>query len=210
MVRLQAQATDGGLAVSLDGERRVIPRPSPDGPRMAVTVWDDTVEALIAADEGWLSARLGVDCRLVFMDDDLRRPVDPDYAIGDDITSFADGFPLLLVSTASLDDLNGRLARPVTMARFRPNLVVTGCPPFSEDGWRRIRIGGAELALVKRCARCVLTTIDPHTGVRDPDGEPLATLAGYRRAERGVMFGQNLLVVRPGPVAVGDAVEVLS
>ncbi len=210
MVRLRAEVVGGDLLLTLDGAQKVVPCPPSTGPRMPVTVWDDTVSALLAPDDGWLSAWLGVDCRLVYMDDTLRRPVDPDYATGDDITSFADGFPVLLISQASLDDLNSRLTRPVTMAHFRPNLVASGCEAFAEDGWSRLRIGTAEFALVKRCARCIFTTVDPVTGVRDADGEPLATLAGYRRSDQGVMFGQNLLVTRPGVVTVGDSIMVLA
>ena len=208
MVRLRAAETAEGLALSLDGRRTVVPFPAQD--RATVTVWDDTVDAALADDGGWLAETLGRPCRLVYMDEPVRRPVDPDYALGDDITSFADGFPVLLIAQASLDDLNGRLTRPVTMDHFRPNLVVDGCAAFAEDGWQRIRIGEAELALVKRCARCVFTTVDPVTGQRSADGEPLKTLSTFRRADKGVMFGQNLLVVRPGRIAVGDAVTVLS
>jgi hypothetical protein len=144
------------------------------------------------------------------MDDDLRRPVDADYAQNDDITSFADGFPILLISEGSLADLNRRLERPVSMDHFRPNLIVSGCSAFAEDGWRRIRIGAVELSLVKRCSRCVLTTVDPSTGLRATDGEPLRTLSGYRKTDRGVTFGQNALVTRQGRMERGDPVMVLS
>ena len=150
-----------------------------------------------------------MDCRLAYMDDTLRRPVDPDYALDDDITSFADGFPVLLISEASLADLNGRLSQPVTMGHFRPNLVASGCAAFAEDGWQQIRIGTAEFALVKPCSRCIFTTVDPQTGARTTDGEPLTTLARYRRAEGGVMFGQNLLVTQPGHVSINDTITVL-
>ena len=209
MVHIIALPVDGGLSLSMDGEQRTVPIPTA-GPRLTVTVWRDTLLALPACDDGWLSARLGQDCQLVYMDDSLRRPVDPDYALEEDITSFADGFPLLLLSEGSLEDLNQRLARPVSMDHFRPNLIVSGCSAFAEDDWRRIRIGTAELTLVKRCARCVFTTIDPRTGQRSSDGEPLRTLSAYRRAEHGIIFGQNALVTRPGRLRQGDAVTVLS
>ena len=211
LVRIRAvQGDDNALRLSVDGDQVVIPQPPQDGSRVAVTVWNDTVEALLAVDGGWLSARLGRDCQLVYMDASIRRRVDPEYARESDIISFSDGFPVLLISEGSLADLNSRLTRPVTMDHFRPNLVVRDCPPFAEDGWKHVRIGEAEFTLVKRCARCVFTTIDPVTGVRDSDGEPLRTLADYRKAERGVMFGQNLLVTRTGRVAVGDTVMVVS
>ena len=209
MVRIAAAPIEGGLSLSFDGEPCTIATPT-SGPRQAVTVWDDTVEARVADDGGWLAARLGQDCRLVYMDEALRRPVDPRYATSDDITSFADGFPILLLSEESLADLNARLVHPVTMDHFRPNLVVSGCPAFAEDGWSRVRIGTAELRLVKRCARCVLTTVDPRTGRRSANGEPLRTLARYRKGDRGVLFGQNALVTRPGHVTRGDEVIVVS
>ena len=122
--------------------------------------------------------------------------------------SFADGFPLLLVSRASLDDLNGRLSSPVPMNRFRPNLVVQGCAAFAEDDWRRIRIGGTEFELAKPCSRCVMPSIDQRTAQKD--SEILRVLAGYRRGEdRQTYFGQNLLYSGVGKLRVGDSVEVL-
>ena len=121
---------------------------------------------------------------------------------------FADGFPLLLISQASLDDLNGRLAAPVPMLRFRPNLVVTGTAPYAEDRWRRIRIGGMTFRVVKPCSRCVITPLDPDTGERDLN--TLAALAEYLRRDNKVYFGQNLLYAAGGTVTVGDSVEVIA
>ena len=93
------------------------------------------------------------------------------------------------------------------MDRFRPNIVVSGCPPYAEDGWRRIRVGGIELALVKPCARCAITTTDQATAERGK--EPLRTLATYRSINGKVMFGQNVVHDRGGWLRVGDAIEVL-
>ena len=143
------------------------------------------------------------------MGEETQRIVDPEYADESDVVSFADGFPLLLISEASLDDLNGRLAHPVTMMHFRPNVVVSGCAAFDEDQWREVQIGEATFRLVKRCSRCILTTIDPQTGEKAKDGEPLRTLKTYRRDGTKVMFGQNLLVAEGGAVRVGDRVSVL-
>jgi uncharacterized protein YcbX len=179
---------------------------------IAVTVWRDRCEALpvsAAADE-WFSAYLGIACRLVHMSDAQVRPVDPDYGQPTDQVSFADGFPLLLISQASLDDLNRRLESPVSMQRFRPNLVVEGAEPYAEDGWRRLRVGEVEFQGVKNCSRCVFTTIDPDTGVKDPAKQPLRTLAGYRRREAGgVYFGQNLIPRGRGILRLGGRVEIL-
>jgi uncharacterized protein YcbX len=184
----------------------------PAAQSIAVTVWKDRCEAVPvgAAADAWFSDYLGVACRLVRMTDQLVRPVNPDYGAPADQVSFADGFPLLLISGASLDDLNRRLPTPVPMQRFRPNLVVDGERAYGEDSWRRIRVGEVEFAGVKNCSRCIFTTIDPHTGVKDAAGEPLRTLASYRRREGGgVYFGQNLIPRGLGTIRLGDRVRVL-
>ena len=185
--------------------------PAADSGTAAVTVWKDTVQARDAGEEAaaWLSAWLGEPARLVHMPDEVRRPVDPKYAVPGDIVSFADGFPWLLISEGSLADLNRRLERPIPMERFRPNLVVAGCDPFAEDTWKRIRIGEAVFRIVKPCARCVVTTIDHERGTADGP-EPLRTLATYRRVGDGVMFGQNLLADHAGRLRVGADVEILN
>lgn len=177
-----------------------------------VRVWRDEVEAIPAGAEAdaWFSAFLDTKCRLVQQTDDFHRRVDQDYGLAEDEVSFADGFPLLLISEASLADLNSRLPQAVSMRRFRPNLVVDGDAPYAEDNWHRIRIGEVEFAGVKNCSRCVFTTIDPDTGVKDPAREPLQTLASYRRKPQGgVFFGQNLIPRSGGTIHVGDSVEIL-
>ena len=116
-------------------------------------------------------------------------------------------YPLLLISECSLEDLNRRLAEPLPMNRFRPNLVVRGCAPYVEDGWRRIRIGKIVFHVVKPCSRCTTTTVDQATGERGR--EPLMTLATYRRVGNKVMFGQNLIHEGTGKLVVGDELAVL-
>lgn len=177
--------------------------------RVQVTVWGDSVSAAPTDPDAdaWLSAFLGLPCRLVGFPREQVRRVDPDFARPSDQVGFADGFPFLLISQASLDDLNGRLDRPVTIQRFRPNLVVEGCEPFAEDGWRRIRIGELDFRVAKPCSRCIIPTIDPATGV--PGKEPLRTLIGYRRRDSKVYFGQNLIHDGNGRLAAGMPVEVL-
>ncbi len=179
------------------------------GDRLAVVVWADTVQARAAGAEvdAWLSDFLSVSCRLVSFPDDVLRPVDPGYATPSDQVGFADGFPFLLISQASLDDLNARMEQPVPMLRFRPNLVVEGCEPYAEDSWRVIRIGELTFRVAKPCARCIIPTIDPATALRGK--EPLRTLMRYRRRGNHVFFGQNLIHDRSGRLALGMAVEVL-
>jgi hypothetical protein len=172
-------------------------------------VWGDSVRAEAAGPEAddWLSRSLGVPCRLVCFARDAVRSVDPAFSRATDQVGFADGFPFLLISQASLDDLNRRLAQPVAMLRFRPNLVVAGGEAFAEDGWRRIRIGGLAFRVAKPCSRCIIPTIDPLTGQRGV--EPLRTLNSYRKRGKQVYFGQNLVHESPGRLAVGMPVEVL-
>jgi uncharacterized protein YcbX len=191
-----------------DGERLQVAA-APRGESLQVQVWGDRVAALApdGAADAWLSRQLGRPCRLVCQPADGVRRVDPGYGRPGDQVGFADGFPLLLTSQASLDDLNGRLATPVETRRFRPNLVVAGCEPYEEDRWRRIRIGGLSLRVVKPCSRCPIPTIDPDTGERG--AEPLRTLMGYRRRDSKVYFGQNLIHDGPGELAEGMELEVL-
>lgn len=190
--------------------------PAAGGARVATAVWGADVEPLLASAEAhaWLSAFLGGDYRLVHMDDACVRRVkakyDGRYGRDEDVVSFADAFPLLLISQAALDQLNAKLAHPVPMLRFRPNLVVAGTTPHAEDGWSRVRIGAIEFEVAKPCTRCVFTTVDFERGERDPSGEPLRTLTTYRRTPDGVTFGQNLIPRGAGVLRVGDVVEVLS
>lgn len=146
--------------------------------------------------------------RLVRMADDFVRRVDARYARQpSDQTGFADGYPFLLISQASLDDLSARLA-PLPMNRFRPNIVVSGCDAFAEDDWREIRIGGIIFNIVKPCARRAIPTIDQDTAIAGP--EPLRTLAAYRTFGQKVLFGQNLVAANTGTLRVGDEVEIIA
>jgi uncharacterized protein YcbX len=186
------------------------------GDRADTEVWGAAVTPLLAGSSAqhWISTFLGAPHHLVYMDDACVRPLkakyEGRYGEDGDRVSFADGFPLLLISQAALDHLNGKLARPVPILRFRPNLVVSGTEPHAEDKWKRIRIGEVEFEVAKACVRCVFTTVDFERGERDPSGEPLRTLTTYRRSPDGVTFGQNLIPRRLGTVRVGDDVEVLA
>lgn len=156
----------------------------------------------------WFSDWLGVKARLVHVDETFKRKLNPKYAVSEeDHTGFADGYPILVISEESLADLNARLAIPVPMNRFRPNLVVRGCQPFAEDSWKRIRIGGVEMAVVKPCPRCVVTTIDKDT--LEKNKEPLKALNAYRKKEGGAMFGMNVIPLGEGELQTGMSVEVL-
>jgi uncharacterized protein YcbX len=206
--------SSGGLV--LRAHRAVdlrVPVPGP-GELVEVKVWDDSVLATPAGPEAdrWVSEVVGVDTRLVYLDDPTRRPVNPAYGRPDDRVSFADAYPVLLTNAASLAAVNDWLAEageePVPMTRFRPNLVVDGAPAWAEDSWvgRRLRAGDAVFRAVKPCDRCVLTTIDPETG--EKGREPLRVLGWYRRFPEGLLFGLNLVPDGRGRVAVGDPVTI--
>ena len=182
------------------------------GVPVSVDVWKS--EGIQAIDQGeeaaqWFSDWLGMDVRLVHIADGYIRRVSQEYAVQpDDHTGFADGYPILLTSEEGLQDLNSRLTSPVRMNRFRPNMVVKGCEPFAEDTWNKIRAGDVELAVVKPCARCVVTTIDKNT--LETSKEPLKTLGKYRKQKLGAIFGQNVIPVNEGLLRLGMTVEVLS
>ena len=177
-----------------------------------VTVWDDILWAWRGAPEAdeWLSEALGRTCRLVYMSDMVRRDVEPDLNPEGQLVSFADGYPFLLAGEAALADLNTRLAEPVLMNRFRPNLVFGGGAAYEDDAWEQFQIGEVPFRAVRGCGRCVLTTIDQQTAQKNPLGDPLRTLATYRRAENSTLFGQNVTGPGYGRLRVGDAVTVLS
>lgn len=203
MAEIGAVITPGLLTLTARGSVMRVPR-SALGDTVGVTVWGDDVQAvdcgpLVAS---WLSELLGLSARLVFQPPTSVRPTDPDYGEGQ--VSFADGFPYLVCTEASLEALNRTLDEPVPMARFRPNLVITGATPYEELSWSRLAVGSVELALVKPCKRCVMVTGDPTTGERASD-EPLRTLA----ADHGAIFGMNALALGEGVLAVGDSVRVL-
>ncbi len=187
-----------------DGGTLDLPWSIASGEPHRARVWRDAVD-LIAADaeaHDWLSEHLGVACRLMHMPDSALRPTNPLFAKG--INSLSDGYPYMILSQASLDDLNMRLASPLPMDRFRPNLVVAGGTPFQEDFWRELAIGTARFALVKPCERCIITTTDQRTGERGK--EPLRTLATYRNRNGKVLFGMNAMALAGDVVRVGDLV----
>ena len=175
-----------------------------------VTIWDDMVFAWRARPEcdEWLSEALGQPCKLVYMSDMVRRDVEPELNPEGQLVSFADAYPYLLIGEGSLQELNARLAEPVGMDRFRPNLVYNGGGPFAEDGWGQFAIGDVAFRAVRACGRCVLTTINQHTAQKHALGEPLRTLATYRTQEGNVLFGQHVTTASLGSIRVGDAIQV--
>lgn len=175
-----------------------------------ITIWDDVVRGIRVSDEAdaWFSAVLGKKCSLFYQPDDSIRLTDPKYSITkEEHTSFSDGYPILVIGQESLDELNAKLEEPVSMKRFRPNLVFTGGEAHVEDTWKYFNVGKTKMVGVKPCARCVLTTINPETAEKGK--EPLKTLTQYRNMNNKILFGQNLLVVETGKISVGDELLML-
>lgn len=210
MVLITPHQHDDGLLVEAAGAAILaVPFPQDRQP-VDVRVWASTVAAVPADDEAhaWFSAVVGTSVRLVYLGDPTRRHTDPLHGLETDVVSLADGYPLLLANEESLAALNELCPEHLVMTRFRPNVVVADVPAWDEDGWRRVRVGDATFRVVKACGRCVLTTVDPDTGVKGP--EPLRTLARHRRWDGKTWFGVNLVPDTPGAVLrVGDPVEVL-
>lgn len=216
---LRAVPVGSGLELSFpDAAPLLVAQPAPD-PAVTSTLWGRITMAATPAGpeaDALLSKELGSDVRLVWMDDPAtRRAVEPEYSLPSDRVSFADGFPLLLANTASLDRLNDWIAEggsaegPLPMTRFRPNVVIDGAAAFAEDDWigRRLRIGDLVFRAAKPCGRCVVTTTDQETGERGH--EPLRTLARYRNVDQQLLFGTNLIPDTIGEISVGDPVELL-
>lgn len=184
--------------------------PAADAPLRDTELWGRALRVPDAGDVAaqWFEHWLGRPCRLLYQPEARARQVDARYAAGER-TAFTDGFPLLLIGQGSLDALSAEVGRPLAALRFRPNLLIEGAEPYAEDGWKRIRIGAVELRLVKPCSRCIVTCVDPLSGQRDADREPLQSLRRTRQRDGEVFFGQNCLHSGAGLLQVGAPVEVL-
>ncbi len=207
LVRLDIGA-DWSLRLSAPGMPTLQVAAASAEPR-EVVVWQSQTTASDAGDQAarWMSDYLETACRIVFQGNNDRRTIEEWPSVqADDTVSFADGYPVLIIGTASLAALNDRLVEPVKMDRFRPNIVVETQIPFVEDSWRQVRIGDCVFDAVKRCARCVLTTIDPQTGTKNPEGEPLSTLHAMRfdADAKGILFGMNLIPRSGGTINLSD------
>jgi uncharacterized protein YcbX len=217
--RYRSQRKDPRMAViqpmiSPDGSRLAMSTPdlSPlslavdrAGARRPVDLFGQAYQGIDQGDEvaAWLSKALRAPSRLVRVPPEHGRVTDGALP---GTSGYADSCPILLTSLSSLDQLNQRLAEPVGMDRFRPNIVVAGWPrPHTEDAARRLSIGSAEIGYAKLAVRCAIVTVDQAVG-RKRGPEPLRALAGYRRGPGGLCFGAKFVVLRPGRLAVGDEV----
>lgn len=213
LLDLSVKVSESGLQVILSSENVInVALSDLTAERVPVHVFYNSTTGLVAQDVAnqWFSDYLNTAARLVFMDENSERTLGEKYGgTASDTVSLADEAPVLLISAASLDDLNQRLDIPITMAHFRPNIVVQGVLPYAEDSWKRIKIGTAEFRAGRQCKRCIFTTIDPVTKKKNQQSEPLRTLSTYRKQDGGVIFGQLFIPAKIGKISLGDRVEVL-
>jgi uncharacterized protein len=211
MALLQTAETENGIAVFHKQNPKVsviIPFKNDDNKKLTVTIWDD-VCAAVEVNENlnkWFSTILHINCKLVYMPNTTKRLVDKRYAANDEITSFSDGYPILMIGQSALDNLNDKLMEPVPIERFRPNIVFTGGHAHIEDEMAAFFIGTTNFIGVKPCARCVITTINQQTGQRAK--EPLKTLSTYRMKNNKIYFGQNILQQQNGIIYVGNKIKI--
>jgi MOSC domain-containing protein len=210
MCLIQPEIIEAGLILNHSKKDSLKVEVPTTNQKINVTVWEDECQAYDAGDEAayWLTQVLSIKCRLVYFPENEFRQVDLNYANEGDKTAFSDGFPILLISQASLNDLNSRLEKPVAMNRFRPNIVVEGCDAFAEDSWKEIQIGDTIYRIVKPCSRCAIPSINIETG--EKEDEPLKTLVTYRKRNSKIFFGQNVIANTEGEIEVGMPVKILS
>jgi len=223
MALLRVEIKENGLEVSHKTKKLTpihIPFNAEPFEHLKVQVWDDECEAFTISNDinHWFTDILGMNCRLVYMPDSSYRQIDIRYAAAGEVTSFADGYPILILGQEALNKLNSKLisetypmdraAKAIEMNRFRPNLVFVGGEPNEEDNWTQFQIGNASFLGVKPCARCVMTTINQNNGMKG--SEPLKTLATYRKKGNKILFGQNVIAQSIGAeIQVGDRIKVI-
>ena len=226
MATIAIELTKNGLSVSAENfENLLIPFETVTTEKIEVRVWQSLCEAILLEKQfsDWFSAVLQTNCHLVYMPDEAERAVNPLFNKNNDIVSFADGYPFLVIGENSLNNLNEKLENAVSMNRFRPNFVVINSVPFAEDKWKKIQIGSSVFRAARACARCVITTIDQAGGFFTGK-EPLKTLTDFRLAKdvfpqnfnslglnkNAVLFGQNLIAENFGEtLKIGDEIKVL-
>ncbi len=205
MALVETAIDDGALVLASFGmSSHRVPSIQTDMARVPSEVWGSAVSGIDLGEETatWLSLAIGTPCRLIAFPAADTRPCDPSLSQPGDHTRYADSFPLLITTQSSLDDLNHRLEQPVSMQRFRPNLVIEGGTPFIEDHWEKIIINRIPLRVVTPCARCSVPTVDFETG-RLAGPEPIHTLSQYRERDGEIFFGVNAVPDAEGTIEVG-------
>lgn len=208
LTRFSVSINDEGIAV-VDRESKdaLALAWTTSGPSLEVSIWQDSLTVVEdVAGSDYFSRILQRETKLCFLGN-ATRLINPEYREDNETVTFADGYPYLALSIESLRDLNRRCGQTLELARFRPNIVLEGGKPYDEDKLQRVMIGEHTFRATKLCERCVMTTLNPNTGVAGK--EPLATLAEYRKWDGKVWFGTNLVGPASGALRVGDPVQVI-
>jgi uncharacterized protein YcbX len=195
MALIKTAIVEGKLVLSYQKSEIIIPVVKENSNLKQVKVWNDTVNAqwISKKVDQWITDILGQRCHLVYMPETAQRQIDLDFANEKQYVSFADAFPLLIISQESLNALNEKLPKPVSIKRFRPNIVVSGCQAFAEDNWREFTINQSQFKAAKRCSRCIMPSINQETGKKD-QLKMLAKLKDFRTFQHKIKFGMNVLL----------------
>lgn len=212
MATIKTAIKENQLVLSHADDSIVVPNCDDTAKEIQVTVWNDTFNAQLVSSkvDDWLSQILAQPCHLVYMSNQVKRQVDTDFAPQGQHVSFADAYPILVISQASIDDLNAKLPEAIHINRFRPNLVVSGTQAFGEDNWSDLSINNIEFKAVKKCSRCIMPSVNQQTGIQD-QVKMLATLNTYRKQDKKIKFGQNLIykdvnLINGQTISCGDEV----
>lgn len=208
MATFRTTPVEGGYRVEgPKGGEFLVPAES-SGPLVTVQVWQSTVEAIDVSPEAdaWFTDQMDRPCRLVWMPEESKRPVDPNFSVDGDHVGFADAYPILVISEASLAHLNSRLESPIPMNRFRGNIIVDGIGAHEEDTWESFTLNGLRFRRAKQCGRCRVTTTCQETG--EVGTEPIHTLTTYRLEANRILFGTYFIPDSDGDINVGDEVVV--
>ena len=215
MLAFYSEVFSDHLMVTYNGRASIkIPFNSHQGQSIHVQIFSSIGYGLEVSEEinAWFSEKINQECKLVIFAPNENRHIQEKHGgQSGEVVKFADMNPILLISEASLEDLNSKLDIPVSMRNFRPNIVIDGCSAFEEDTWQKIRIGECEFRIAQQCERCVFTTINPDTLESSKTGEPLKTLSKYRRTQSGgVAFGVHMIPEKLGTININDTVEILN
>jgi len=210
MALFSCRLTDRELIINYKGDSVEIPLSEQSDKLTDVQVWESNFKAHEVSDSisQWFSDRLSQKVTLVRMTEDSNRTKalkEPPYETN---LSMADGYPYLLLGTASMKQLNEKLTTKISANRFRANLIIETDVPHVEDTWKNVSIGNTSLQIIKPCARCQVITIDQETGKQGK--EPTKTLASYRKESNKILFGVNAICTQEGRVAVGDEVNLIN
>ena len=216
MATINTAIKENQLVLSYNDSEIIVPSVDDGRDKILVSIWSDTFKATHVSTQvdKWLSDILEQDCQLVYMNDTVQRQVDIDFAPKGQNVSFADAYPILVVSQASIDDLNARLDAPVNINRFRANIIVSGANAHAEDNWQDLSINSLEYKAVKLCSRCIMPSINQETGEQD-QVKMLAVLNRYRKIDKKIKFGQNIIyknvdIINQQTISCGDEIKLIN